>query len=119
MAEQTVAALDQAGREVMSRQYDPATWALALAGAEGNEDAARAAYIKLRVPILMDAFAAAERKLEAERIHQRMRDEAAKRNAVAELRRSEREKAEKQANAQIVCREAGRRFKRLLHSFGF
>lgn len=58
-------ALEQVGRELIGRKYDPVFWALALAQAEGSEERAKAAYIELRVPHLAEEYAVeAQRKVQ-------------------------------------------------------
>lgn len=56
MADHRFGALEQAGRELMTRRFDPATWALGVASCGVGDGEARAAYIKLRVPLLVEAF---------------------------------------------------------------
>ena len=81
MTKSQIDALEQAGRELISGQYDPAVWALALESANGNNDAARAAYVRIRVPSLAMVYEQNTKQLEAEQVHQRMRDVAAFQNA--------------------------------------
>ncbi len=84
--------------EIVNNQQSKGLWAKAIADAEGELEKAKALYIKLRVQMIMDEWAYAD-KVQAEEAERRRRtDEAA---SAAEMeRREEEESRRRQTQAQ-------------------
>lgn len=107
-------ALEQVGRELISKKYDPAFWALALVQAGGSDEAAKAAYIQIRVPTLTEAYAA-RAKLEMQRANEaRQADEIVR----SQMLRDDPRKASRYDEIDQKYRKAGRQFATALRVLG-
>lgn len=112
-------ALEQAGREILKRNFDPSVWALSVAEANGNLEQATAVYIRLRVPMLVQAFALEQHERESRAVQARMEQEAAALNQAKRSQDLHLVKVQRAAAIEQRYQSAGRAFRKFLKGLGF